>query len=97
MIVVKTLAYLALLFSSGFFWSLIFFEKGSIKSSERIINTIILGIIFDTIFIYLFNRLGLTLSYINMFLAILAAIIIPILILLIKKYLLKLNLFKNKL
>jgi len=97
MVVIKVLISLLLITSSGFFWSLIFFEKSSIKSSERIINTIILGMIFDTLFVYLFNRLGLKLSYGNILLAILVAIIIPVFILLTKKYLLKLNLFKNKL
>jgi purine-cytosine permease-like protein len=76
---------------------LIFFGISSIKLSERIINTIILGIIINTLFVYLFNRLGMKLTYFNMLIAVLVAIITPIFVLLIKKYLLKLNLFKKKL
>ena len=97
MIVIKILVSLLLITSSGFFWSLIFFGISSIKLSERIINTIILGIIINTLFVYLFNRLGMKLTYFNMLIAVLVAIITPIFVLLIKKYLLKLNLFKKKL
>ncbi|RJO59328.1 hypothetical protein C4546_03020 [Candidatus Parcubacteria bacterium] len=96
MSILKAIFGILIFLLAGYSWSLLFFKTPAGFNFERAINAIILGIIFNTIFIYMANRFGLSLNYLNIIISILVCGLVPAILLIIKKYFPRIKFLRNK-